>query len=123
MEILIPITFFAMITAIIVGPRYFKSVERQKMADTLRAAIERGQSLPPEVMDAMSADVRPPPSPRRDMRTGIIWLGVAVGLAVMGVVIGIEEPDATFPMIGLAAFPAFIGLAFVVMSFVARDRK
>jgi hypothetical protein len=123
MEILVPICFFGMIVALVVGPRYLKSLERQKMADTLRAAIERGQALPPEVVDAFSNDVRPPPSPRRDLRVGIIWLGVAVGLAAMGIIVGFEEPDAAYPLIGIAAFPAFIGLAFVVMSFVAKDRS
>ena len=39
MEILIPITFFAMIAVIVVAPRYLKSQERQKLQDTLRAAI------------------------------------------------------------------------------------
>ena len=31
--------------------------------------------------------------------------------------------DATYPLIGVACFPGFIGLAFILMSFVARDRK
>ncbi|RAK52251.1 DUF6249 domain-containing protein [Phenylobacterium deserti] len=122
-DVLVPIALFAMIAAIVIAPRYLKSQERQKMADTLRAAIERGQPLPPEVVDAMSKDVKTPPSPQRDLRTGIIWLGVAVGFAAMGVAIGFEEPDATMPMIGVACFPGFIGLAFIVMSLVAKDRR
>ena len=122
-DVLVPIAFFAMIAAIVVGPRYFKSQERQKMADTLRTAIERGQPLPPEVVDAMSKDVKAPPSPQRDLRTGIIWLGVAIGFAAMGVAIGFQEPDATMPMIGVACFPGFIGLAFIVMSLLTKDRR
>ena len=64
----------------------------------------------------------PPPSPGRDLRTGIIWLGVAVGLAGFGVAMGFEEPDATFPLIAIAAFPGFIGLAFVVLGLIARTK-
>ena len=77
-------------------PRYFRSLERQKMAETLRAAIERGQPLPAEVVDAMSTNVRSPglpPSPQRDLRTGIVWLGVALGLVALGLIVGFEEPD------------------------------
>ena len=38
----------------------------------------------------------------------------------MGWVIGFSEPDATYPMLGVAAFPAFIGLAFLVIALVSR---
>jgi hypothetical protein len=120
---MIPIFFFAMIAAIVIVPRYFKSVERQKMAETLKAAIERGQPLPTEVVDAISSGVKTPPSPQRDLRTGIVWLGVGVGLAAMGWAIGFEDPDATFPMLGIACFPAFIGLAFIAMFFLSRGRE
>lgn len=125
MEILIPISLFAMIAALVIAPRYFKSMERQKMADTLRAAIEKGQPLPSEVIDAMSSNVRSPamlPSPQRDLRTGIIWLGVGVGLAAMGLAISFEEPDALFPCLGLASFPIFIGLAFVALGLLNRTK-
>jgi hypothetical protein len=126
MEILIPISLFAMIAALVIVPRYFRSVERQKMADTLRVAIEKGQPLPPEVIDAMSSNVRSPglpPSPQRDLRTGIIWVGVALGLVALGLIVGFEEPDASYWFIGIAAFPAFIGLAFVALGLINRSKS
>jgi hypothetical protein len=93
------------------------------MADTLRMAIEKGQPMPTEVIEAMSANVKLPPSPARDLRVGLIWMGVAVGFAALGFAVSFEEPDALLPMLGCAAFPGFIGLAFIVMAFVARGRK
>jgi hypothetical protein len=83
------------------------------------------------VVDAMSSNVRAeggpamrmPPSPSRDLRTGLIWLGVAVGLACMGLAFSFEDPDSLFPLLGCAAFPAFIGVAFIVMWAVAREKK
>ena len=124
--VLIPFGFFAMIAAIVIVPRYFRSLERQKMAELMKAAIEHGQQVSPEVMDALSttagkAMVQPTPS--RDLRTGLVWLGVAVGLACLGWAFSFEEPDALFPFVGFAAFPAFIGIAFIVMWAVARDKK
>jgi hypothetical protein len=119
---MIPIFFFAMIAAIVIVPKYFQSLERQKMAETLKAAIERGQPLPTEVVDAISSGTKAAPSPQRDLRTGIVWLGVGIGLAAMGWLLGYEDPDATLPVIGIACFPIFIGVAFVVMSFVNRGR-
>lgn len=126
MEILIPIAFFAMIAAIVIVPRYFRSLERQKMAETLRAAIERGQPLPQEMVDAMSTNVRSPsmpPSPQRDMRTGIVWLGVAMGLVALGLIVGFEEPDASYWFMGFAAFPGFIGLAFVILGLINKPKS
>jgi hypothetical protein len=125
MEILVPIALFAMIAAIVIAPRYFKSLERQKMADTIRTAIEAGQPLPTEVVDAMSSDVRRsgvPGSPERDLRIGIIWLAVSGGLAAFGVVLGFEEPDATYPFLAFAAFPAFVGLAFIVLGLLNKSK-
>jgi hypothetical protein len=121
-EILVPLGFFAMIVAIFLGPSYLRSRERQKLQDTLRAAIDKGQPIPPEVIESMTAaaPLRGPSSPDRDLRRGIIWLGIAGGFAAMGWIIGQSEPDATYPMLGVAAFPAFIGLAFLVIALVSR---
>lgn len=124
--VLIIFIIFGSIASLFLVPQWLRSQERQKLQETLRAAIERGQPLPQDVVQAMTSDVKPArslPSPSRDLRTGIVWLGVAIGLAAMGVAVGFEEPDATYPMIGVAAFPAFIGLAFIVMYFVGKDRK
>lgn len=126
MEILIPISFFAMIAALVIVPRYFRSLERQKMADTLRVAMEKGQPLPTEAIDAMSSNVRSPglpPSPQRDLRTGIIWMGVGVGFAALGLAISFEEPDALYPLLGIAAFPTFIGLAFILLGVLNRPNS
>ena len=124
MEILIPLGAFIMVAAIVIMPRYFQSQERQKMAETLRAAIERGETLSPELLSSMAtpAPARQPPSPARDLRTGIIWFGVAIGLAAFGIALGFEEPEATFPLIACAALPGFIGLAYIVLGLINRNK-
>jgi hypothetical protein len=123
LEVLIPLALFAMIAAIVLVPRYLKSQERLRLQETLRLAIEKGQPLPTEVVEAISTDVKPAPSPQRDLRTGIVWLGVAVGLAAFGWMIGFDAPDATYPLLGIAAFPGFIGLAFVVIALLGQRKK
>ena len=79
--------------------------------------------MPPEVIAALTSDVKPQPSPYRDLRTGVIWLGVAVAFVALGAAVSFEEPDALYPLLGVAAFPGFIGLALIVLSFVQRSRR
>lgn len=128
-ETLVPvmgmITFWGAIVAIVLVPRFFKSQERQALQATLRAAIEKGQPLPPEVIDTISRDVRPVASPVRDLRVGIIWIGVAAGILGLAYALGYSEDagDAFYPLLGVAAFPGFIGLAFLIMALLNRNTK
>lgn len=121
-DILIPIAFFAMIAAIVIAPRYLRSREREKLQETLRAAIEKGQPIPPEIVAAMASDARPPPSPERDLRRGVIWLAIAAGMATLGLAMWFHHDDATLPLLGIAAFPGFIGLAFIVIALISRRK-
>lgn len=124
--VFINLIIWGSIAAVILVPRYFKSIERQKMTEALKVAIEKGQPLPTEVVDAMSSNVRTPglpPSPARDLRTGIIWLGIGVGLAAFGIAVSFEEPDALYPMLGIGAFPIFIGLAFVALGLMNKPKS
>jgi hypothetical protein len=115
---------FGSIAAVCIVPFWLRSQERMRVQETLRAAIESGQPMPTDMMEtaARNINVRPPPSPSRDLRTGIIWLGVGLGFIAMGIALGYEEPESTIPMIAIAAFPVFIGLAFIVLSFVNRPK-
>jgi hypothetical protein len=121
-DVMIPIAAFAMVAAIVIVPRYFKSLERQKMADTVRLAIEKGQPLPPEVVEALTVGGKREPTPRRDLRRGVTLIAVAVGLAVFGLVIGHGEHQVVHPIVGVAAIPGFIGLALVVIYLLEKPR-
>ena len=116
---------FGSIAAVCIVPFYLRSQERIRVQETLRAAIESGQPMPTEMMEsaARNINIRPAPSPSRDLRTGIIWLGVGLGFIAMGIALGYEEPESTIPMIACAAFPVFIGLAFIALSFINRPKS
>lgn len=108
---------FLMVVAIIVIPAFLKSRERREMQATLRAAIEKGHDIPPETIDALTRNVKVAPTSLSDLRTGVIWLAVGLGLAAFGYMIGFEDADAFHPILGMAGIPAVIGLAFIVLSF------
>lgn len=123
-EILIPLAFFAMIAAIVIMPRYYKSQERQKLAEAMRAAIEKGQPLPSEVTEAL-VRAEPPkriPAPKSDLRTGVIWMSIAAGLVLLGLIVGYSEPDHTLRFIAFAALPACVGAAFLILAFLNKPK-
>ena len=114
MEEWIPISFFAMIVAIVALPVYFRSKERTKLHETLRAAYERGQPVDPALIEALSRGDKVRPSAERDLRIGIILIAVALAMVTLGATIGhVEDQDALWIMSASAAFPGFIGLAFL----------
>jgi hypothetical protein len=123
---------FGSITAIIVGPTYFKSRERREMQATVRAAIDKGQPLPPEVIEALSTEAtKNVPSRTRDIRRGIIWLAVGIGMAAFSLINDTLElsgddwsdgPNFDGSLLGVSAIPITIGLAFIVLSFFNKNR-
>ncbi|MBI5939145.1 MAG: hypothetical protein HY859_01830 [Caulobacterales bacterium] len=116
--ILIPITFFIMIGAIVIVPSWLKSRERREMQATLRTAIDKGQPLPAEIIDAMTKNVKVAPTSQSDLRAGVIWLAVGLGIAAFGYMVGFEDSDAFQPLVGIGSIPAIIGLAYIALSFV-----
>jgi uncharacterized membrane protein len=115
-DIVVPVTIFVMIAAVVIVPRYFKSKEREQMQATIRAAIERGQPLPPELIEAMTRNVRPRPSSSSDLRAAIVWLAWGLGIAGFFVAGSYEWSNEMLPLAYIGAIPLFIGAAYLVMA-------
>lgn len=109
-EAMIPIVMFVSLAAVTGLFFYFKNRAKREMQKTLRAAIDKGQELTPEVIERLGT---PPAPANRDLRRGIISIAVAVGFVALG--FAIPEEDALRPMLGLASFPAALGLGFLLM--------
>lgn len=130
--VLIMLFICGSITAIIVGPGYLKSREKREIQATVRHAIDKGQELPPELIEAMTREVASKlPSRTRDIRRGIIWLAVGVGIAAFGLLTNLNwgndwgDDGAIFAngMLGVAAIPATIGVAFIILSFFNPNKE
>ncbi|MDO1558323.1 DUF6249 domain-containing protein [Brevundimonas sp. 2R-24] len=121
--ILIPLAPFIMVVLIIAIPAWLKSKEKREMQQTLRTAIEKGQTLPPELIEQLNKDSQKvQPSAQRDLRQGVIWLAVGLGIAAFAWFVGMEEGDALNPILGMAAIPTLIGVAFIVLSFFNKNK-
>ena len=133
---LVPVAFFSMIAAIVIVPQILRYRERARLHETLRRAYENGQPVPPELITALQSGApakdqvfdRPDRS-ARDLRTGIIWLSIGLGLIAIGAAFyaalyydgGAAETFAGFVAAG--AIPAFIGAAFMLLSFLGKPRR
>ena len=111
------IGLFTFLTVMIISVTNHRRLAREKLYEVARVAVDKGQPLPPEVIAALS-DL---PSARRtsfsDLRTGVILIGAGAGIAFFGFLIGQEERDAYYPMMGIGSIPLLIGVALVVLSF------
>ncbi len=97
--------------AVVVGLLiWFRYRIRQDMQQTIRLALDKGQELSPELVDRLG---HPKPTKNKDMRLGVMWLAVALAFAIFGQAIPDEEANSI--LLGLAAFPLFIGLAYVII--------
>lgn len=117
-EVLVPLGFFAMIAAIFIVPNWLKGRERQELQALLRSAIDKGQPLPPEAIEALTKNVKAPSTSFGDLRTGIIWLAIGLGIALLGFIMGYVHADAFHPILAAGSIPTVIGLAYILLSFI-----
>ena len=131
--VLIPIFGILMIISVVVFPiwirAHYGSLARQRLHETVRIMVEKGQPVSPEMLASLgsssssagSSDPFERPGPSKDLRVGVILMGVGVGLLVLGVALGpVSDWAATGPVAGSAAIPGLIGVGFVVLSIINR---
>jgi hypothetical protein len=119
--------FWAFLAAIIIGPRFLRSRDRDKLHETLRIAYEKGQPVPPELIDALVNDERHTqpfvPTPDRDFRRGLVlvFIGLGFAAAAYALYLGISVFSETGAWItgecvaAIGAVPGFIGLAYLLL--------
>jgi hypothetical protein len=129
--VLVPAIFFIFLGAVILGPIYLKSRDKQRMYDTLRVAYEKGQPVPPELISALQTSASASnliPTAERDLRRAVILMAVALGLCGLGYGLwyGLMSVSDTAAYItggcvaGAGAVPGLIGLAYLILWFTRR---
>lgn len=123
-EILIPISFCIAVTIILSLFFWYRYRGRNDMQKTLRAALDKGQELSPEIIEKLGHHV---PSKDRDLRLALIWIALSIAFVVFGFALpetdrGNRTGEAQLVMVGIAAFPFCLGVAYLIMAkFTNRD--
>ena len=122
-DVLVPLFFFSFLTAIIIVPAVLRYRDRARLHDTMRLAIERGEPMPPELIESLQKGWRTTPSPYRDLRRAVIFIGVGLGLIAMGIALGqVAGAQAMYGTMSAGMIPGFIGLGFLILWFFTRDK-
>lgn len=109
-EVWVPLSMFIGLAVVFSLVIFFRFRSRQELHLTIRSAIDKGQELSPEIVERLG---NPPVAPDRDLRRGLIAVGIAAGIALFGVVLG--EEDAVRPLLGISMLPLAVGMAFLLM--------
>ncbi len=128
--VMVPIFGILMIIAVVVGPvwirSYYREKERAQLHETLRAAYEKGQPPPPELIEKLTSGVQvqgPSSTAEGDLRRAVVLISVGLGLAGLGFGlgygIGLADHTAgwivTGSIAGAGAIPGMIGLAYLFL--------
>jgi hypothetical protein len=97
---------------------WFKYKAKEGMQQTFRAALDKGQELTPEIIDRLGHTKA---SKDKDLRLGVVWIAVAIGLTAFG--FGIPDDDEVASIfMGIASFPLMMGIAYLILhKFTSRD--
>ena len=106
----VPITMFMGITVVMCVMVWFRYRGRSDVQTTIRAALDKGLELSPELIDRLG---HPKPAKNKDMRLGVIWLSLAAGLVLIG--FAVPDPEALRGLLAGAALPFCIGAAYLLL--------
>lgn len=113
-EVLIPIFFFLSTAFVLFFWFYYRHRAKMEMQQTYRMALEKGTELSPEFIKQLGESPQPKD---RDMRRGVIWYAIALGLVLIGFAVSMEDPHALSGLLAGAALPFTIGSGYLIMHF------
>lgn len=119
---------FAMVIAIQVSKSIARTQQERMRCDVIRTAIERGQPIPPETFRPLPdddeagvlAEINKAPSPRADIRAGLICVAVGFGLYLMFATFEIGNFDGLRGLRWVGAIPGFVGVALIINGLINR---
>jgi hypothetical protein len=104
---LVPLGVFAMIVLCVALGASAKLKRAKILHETLRAMIEKGQPIPPELLRPQQAARLP----RSDLRTGLVMIAIGFGLSFLLLCLH----DVPQGIAAVGAIPFLMGVAFLIV--------
>jgi hypothetical protein len=130
---IVGVVFWAFLAAVILVPVYLRYRDRGRLHETLRIAYEKGQPVPPELIEALQSNVAPKQetTPERDLRHGLVLVAVGLGFAGLGYglwygLMSVNEIAAYVSggsTAGFGAIPGLIGVAYLILWATRRNKS
>jgi len=108
----VPIVLFLCIALVFGMYFYFRHRSKRDFQATVRAAIDRGQELTPEILDRLGHPATP--GKKSDLRRGIMEITIGIGIMICGWLIS-ENIDSAMTFFAIGAFPLLLGLAHLAL--------
>jgi hypothetical protein len=111
------LAFWGFIAAIVLGGIWSSIRKREAQHETVRRIIESGQQIDQEVFDKLLS-VSDGSSTRVDryfQLTGLVLIPFAIGMAALGVLIGLQYDGYLGPLLGVAALLACLAGGFLLI--------
>jgi len=118
--------FWLFIAAAVVAGVWQNVRKRDAQHETLRRVIESGQPFDQAFLDKLVLLMGGAEKHLdRDLKlAGLILLFVAPGLAVLGIFIGQNQPDALLPLLGVGVLVGLLSIGLLVAAkIIARDQR
>ena len=113
--VLIPVVALVFSLSIPIAAIIVEHFNRKSKMKVIEKAIEKGVTL-----EGLSLEDKK--APRMPYRGGMIALAVGIGMGVLGLLVGRQNPLAFGPILGAAAIPALVGIALIVNDRINYDR-
>jgi len=108
------LAFWGFIAAVVFAAMWDRIRKRDAEHETIRRMLDSGKPLDSDALDKLlrysDASSR---RPDLDFRVTALWVGpVAVGVALLGVILGLALPEVKMPLLGAAALLACLCLGY-----------
>ncbi len=114
------LAFWGFIATVVVAGIWSEIRKRESQQESIRRMVESSGSIDQELLDKLlSMNDENKEDHEKNFKVTALWIfPVSLGLAVFGLVLGIETPKARMPLLAVSSLTACLSIGFWIASLV-----